>query len=242
MSWLFSRVLVEECSAASCSGGVPFAPSNSIPTPQAYLSPDRMTEFSRRSLFGMTFAHLTESRGEELLTWFLVGFRVKTSQSREMAQDLTAIGAGCGRKCDESLAKFDRDSCSWKTHQLLLFGGGGESLQIWPRWATWDATGVWVDSPWDHAATESACGSSLIRPTAQSWMAWKFKSISNLIRKNHSDGNIQEQSARCFRKMITPISNEIVMKWPEGWTDLKPLEMGKFQHWQQQHSRFCTGE
>lgn len=28
-----------------------------------------------------------------------------------------------------------------------------------------------------------------------------------------------------------------LMGWPTGWTDLKPLEMGKFQQWLQQHGK-----
>ena len=56
MSWLFSRALVAEYSEENCSDGQPSAPLNMTPTPQAYLSPDRMTAFYRLSRFGMTFA------------------------------------------------------------------------------------------------------------------------------------------------------------------------------------------
>ena len=86
MSWLFSRVLVEEYLGESSSDGEQSAPSSGNPTPQAYLHPDRMTAFSRPSRFGMTFAPLTESRGAELLTWFLEGFRAKTLAQQEKEQ------------------------------------------------------------------------------------------------------------------------------------------------------------
>jgi hypothetical protein len=79
MSWLFSQALAAEYSGAICSDGVPSVPSNSTPTPQAYCSPDKMTEFSRLSRFGMTFAPLMEDRGATLLTWFLADFHAKTS-------------------------------------------------------------------------------------------------------------------------------------------------------------------
>lgn len=74
----YSPDLVAAYSAESCSDGEPSAPSNANPTPHAYLPNDRMTVFSRLSRFGITFAHLTESRGTELLTWFMAGFPVKT--------------------------------------------------------------------------------------------------------------------------------------------------------------------
>jgi hypothetical protein len=35
---------------------------------------------------------------------------------------------------------------------------------------------------------------------------------------------------------LNPEFCEWLMGWPVGWTELKPLEMGKFQEWQQQHS------
>ena len=37
---------------------------------------------------------------------------------------------------------------------------------------------------------------------------------------------------------LNPPWVEWLMGWPIGWTDLKPLEMGKFRLWQQQHSAF----
>ncbi len=36
---------------------------------------------------------------------------------------------------------------------------------------------------------------------------------------------------------LNPTWVEWLMGWPLGWTDLKPLETGKFQEWQQQHGR-----
>jgi hypothetical protein len=37
---------------------------------------------------------------------------------------------------------------------------------------------------------------------------------------------------------LNPPFVEWLMGWPLEWTDLKPLEMDKFQEWQQQHSDF----
>ena len=87
MSWLFSRALVAEYSAASCSGGEPSAPLSANPMPQAYLPSDRTTDFCRPSRFGMTFAPLTEDRGADVLMWFLVGFRAKTSAAQAKEPD-----------------------------------------------------------------------------------------------------------------------------------------------------------
>ena len=69
MSWLYSQALEAEFLEANSLDGTPSAPSNPTPTPQAYLPNDRMTDFSRPSRYGMTFGPLTDSHGEELLTW-----------------------------------------------------------------------------------------------------------------------------------------------------------------------------
>ena len=82
MSWLFSQALVEEYLGDICSDGEPSALSNGNHTQQAYCWPDKMTEYSRLSRFGMMFKPLTESRGEELLMSYLADFPVRTSQSR----------------------------------------------------------------------------------------------------------------------------------------------------------------
>ena len=80
MSWLFSQVLVVEYLGENFSDGEQSVPLNGKPIQQAYLSPDKMTDFSRLSQFGMTYKPLMESRGEELLTLYLEAFRAKICQ------------------------------------------------------------------------------------------------------------------------------------------------------------------
>ena len=134
MSWLYSQALVAAFSEANCLDGTPSALSSGSPTPQAFLPPDRMTAFSRPSRFGMTFAPLTDTRGAELLTWFLAVFPARTFPPLARAQESTASGAGCGRTWPESLARWDRASSSWKTPQCSLLEGLDEFSETWPRW------------------------------------------------------------------------------------------------------------
>jgi len=134
MSWLYSRALVEAFSAGTCSDGKPSAPLSETPTPRAYLSPDKMTDFSRPSQFGMTFAPLTADLGEALLTWFLEGFHAKTSAQPAKAPESPDSAPDCGEKWPASLARFDLDSRSWKTRQFLLLGDSALFSETWPRW------------------------------------------------------------------------------------------------------------
>jgi hypothetical protein len=138
MSWHCSRVLVEAFSVGTCSDGGASAPSNTTPTPDQYYWPDKTTEHSRLSRFGMTCEPLTADRGAALLTWFLEASRAKTSaQLQETGpQESTGSVADCGPTWRASLAKFDRDTFSWKTAQFSLLGGLAAYLQTWPSWGS----------------------------------------------------------------------------------------------------------
>ena len=144
MAWTISRTLYEnwhssqaqavESLEVTCSDGAQSAPSNITPTQDQYYWPDKTTEHSRLSRFGMMCVPLTENHGQDVLMWFLADFPVRISASLERARDLTASEADSGEKWHESLAKFDPDSYSWKTRQCSLLEEWEQSLEIFPRW------------------------------------------------------------------------------------------------------------
>ena len=136
MSWHFSQALVAAYSAATCSDGVPSAPSSATPTPSAYCSPDRMTAVSRLSRSGMTFQPLTADHGEAVLTWCRAASLVRTSAPPGAGQESPAPGLAYGERWRESFAKYDPDSCSWRTRQCSLFEGLTSSSVTWPRWGS----------------------------------------------------------------------------------------------------------
>jgi hypothetical protein len=133
MSWLYSQALVAEYLGENFLDGEQSVPSNGNPTPQAYCAPDKMTAFSRLSRFGMTYKPLTDDLGKELLTSFLEAFPVKTSALQEKAQESQGNDQECGTTWRASLAKYDPDSCSWKTVQHSLFGDLESSSVTWPK-------------------------------------------------------------------------------------------------------------
>ena len=132
--WHCSQELEEEFSEDIYSDGKQSAQLSGNLTQLAYLSPDKMTKFSRLSRFGMTFKPLTESRGEDLLMWYREDFLAKTYPVLDEAQELTELGQACGAKWHELSAKYDLDSCSWKTHQCLWDEELHWSSVILPRW------------------------------------------------------------------------------------------------------------
>ena len=158
MSWLFSRALVAAYSEASCSAGGQSAPSNATPTPQAYCAPDRMTDFSRPSRFGMTFAPLTANHGEALLTWFLEGFPARIFPLLAVVPVSVASGPGSGKSLRGSFAKFDRATSSWKTRQLSLLGGSIPFSGTWPRWGTMRNGECWERQTWERRTKGTGSG------------------------------------------------------------------------------------
>jgi hypothetical protein len=134
MSWLFSQALVEAYSAANSLDGEPSVQSNGKPTQQAYCAPDKMTDFSRLSQFGMTFKPLSDIPGEELSMSSVVAFHVKILVPQEKAQELMENEAECGDKWHGSFVKYDPDLFLWKTHQCSLLGDLDEFLETWPQW------------------------------------------------------------------------------------------------------------
>ena len=133
---LATKLLVEEFLGDTYLDGEQSAPLSGSNIPQAYCALDKMTDFSRLSRFGMTYAPLTESRGEELLTSYLAGFLVKTSAQLGEVMDLTENDQECGEKWHGWLAKYDPDMSLWRTAQCSLLEDLNESLETLPRWGT----------------------------------------------------------------------------------------------------------
>ena len=134
MSWLFSQALVEEYLEGNSLDGEQSAPLSGSHTQQAYCAPDKMTDFSRLSRFGMTYKPLTDIPGEELLTLYLADSHAKTSVQQEKAQELTENEAECGEKWRASFTKYDHNTHSWKTHQCSLLEGLESFSETWPQW------------------------------------------------------------------------------------------------------------
>lgn len=233
MSWLISRALMEayanslsspglvaEYLVGTCSDGELCAPLSGSPTPQAFLSPDRMTAFSHLSQFGMTCRPLTEDLGAGLLTWFREASPARTSVLQAQAQALTESEAECGPTWRGSLAKYDPALRMWRTAQCSLLEDSAEFLETWPN------TGMTADGQcWELALSAP--------PTAANESGW-WPTPQRSDYKGASSGSKFDSRARQFRiwskgQNVTgaiypnPTAYEGLMGWPLGWTDLKPL-------------------
>ena len=278
MTWIFSEALIKDCenlrclpepevesSVDCCLDGERSAPLNTTPTQRVYSSPDKMTELSRLSRFGMTCELLTEGRGAELLTWYLEASRVRTSAPQEREQALTEREADYGRTWRESFVKFDLDTSSWRTAQCSLVEGLDVFSETWPRWG-WMRDGECCRQPKQGRLTnENVCGSSHMWPTptvcgnhnrkgasktsgdglatAVARTTWPTPATKGMCGgSHHLQMLLANTTAEEARQMsagnggaLNPTWVEWLMGWPLGWTGLKPLEMDKFQRWRAMH-------
>ena len=242
MSWLFSQALVAEFSADTCSDGGQSVPSKSNHIPQAYCSPDRMTEFSRLSRYGMTFAPLTADRGEDLLTSYLAAFRARTSAPPEKVLESPENAAACGSKWQELSVKYCLASSSWKTHHCLWEEVLPLSSVIFPRWGM-TRNGLLFQHPTsERPINVKGCGWSAPTPTASDHKRTPMKKwYANKPKTHSTPDDLAKWAVRqsgLDHARLEPSLWEWMMAFPPEWTELKPLETGKFQQWLQQHGCF----
>lgn len=241
MSWLFSRVLVEECLGGSSWDGEPFAELNVMPTQRGFWHRDKMTDVCQLSLFGQTWKPLTEEIGGELLKSFRRGFPVRISVSRIVElRGSKGSGVDCGPKWSGSFARFNPSSFSWKTRQLSLFGGLEEFSETWPAWGLMQGGECWeLKTP--EGVMRGNGGGVLPTPLASDW-----KGGTN--QPHSKTGKLRDDQFRHWLKIhfgLTypiPAHSEAVMGWPIGWSDFKPLEMDKFRWWQEWHGKSYQGK
>ena len=294
MSWLYSQDLVAEYLGENCLDGAQFALWSGTSTPQPFSPNDKTMGFWKLSRYGMTYKPLTDDHGKALLTSYLEASRAKTSASQEKAQESTGKEAGCGNTWRELSARYDRATCSWKTHQCLFIEDLPESSVILPRWGMirdgvlWEQTtsaphtvesgsGFWptpragnpgsrpngkggkvlaeeVKKPMWPTPTASTGGPEPEGETGRKLVTmvriWPAPSASDnrdrgdigspaILRRREKGKQIMlSQSVSTESGALNPDWVEWLMGWPIGWTDLKPLAMGRFRQWLRAHGEF----
>jgi len=243
MSWLFSQVLVVEYLGENSLDGKQSVPLNGNPTQQAYCLPDKMTDYSRLSRFGMMFKPLTESRGEELLMLYRAGFHAKTLAQPEKAVELKAKEVECGNKWQELLAKLDPNTLLWKTAQCSLLEDLEQSFQIWPKWGSMRNGECYRQPMLAQITSENECGSLRKYPTpnASDGQRGTMPNWKPVRPSGHPAQYPLGQALRDLTGIVgkpNPMFVEWLMGWPLQWTDLKPLETGKCHSVQQQHGNY----
>lgn len=177
-----------------------------------------------------------EGHGEDLSMSSLEDSLAKTYPSQGKGPESKVIDQGCGAKWRESFAKLIPSTRSWKTAQHSLFEDLELSLGIWPRWGSM-RNGECFHAEMSAAFTYgSESGLSLPTTGANEWKGSQKKRYSG--SPDFRGAKMSEGLRTCESDPIylNPSFAELVMMFPSGWSDLRPLEMRKFHEWQQQHS------
>jgi len=120
--------------ATSCSDTNASVPSKSNPIASRSYQQGKQTVVFRGFPYLQMCASSTGDRGEDSLTLCAAGSHARTFQQPDAARESRASGRDSGEKWPASLAKYDHDTCSWRTHQFSLRGDLEPFSETWPRW------------------------------------------------------------------------------------------------------------
>jgi len=193
-------------------------------------SKDSETESFQSSQSGMTLGRSMEILGADQLTLFAVDSRARTSVVPEKEMESVESGADYGRRWQEWYAKWDQESCSWKTPHYLLDGGLGSFSGIFTN------SGMMLDGECFQLER--------LVPTISESESTSWPTPSGVRGKAHCVGAISEWggSQNPFRgtsdrNLRCPDFEEWMMGWPESWTAPMPYAMDKFQRWLNLHGK-----
>ena len=239
MSYTYLQEQGEE-SLAECFSAIPASVLSKLNlTAERSYSKGNGMESCQNSQSGMMYEHSTESRGEEKPTSSAVDSRAKTSVSpgvglaESMGQE-----ADCGERWPEWFAKLDRTTSSWRIRQLWLFADLDKSLETWPKWGTMLDGECWeLETP--EGCMNEIASRLLHLPTLGKN---EFKGSARRRFRGSKDfhgAKMLEGLRTCEQDQmyIRPDFAEIMMNFPTGWTELRPLETHKIQQWLNLHGK-----
>jgi len=224
-----------EVSSAGCFSDIPQSVLLNLNlTAEKSYSKDNETASYQSFQSGMMSAPSTEFRGEGKSMSSAEDSRARTFQAQGGGLELKASEADSGQKWPESLAKYDRNSRSWRTAQCLLFEDLTECLAIFPRWGMMHDGELWERTMLALPTEENESG---FLPTV-------VKVDSKGTSRKRFRGSLDFRGGKAIEGLRTSLNDplyihpdfaEWMMGWPIEWTGLGPLEMDKFQLWLQQH-------
>ena len=227
MSYTFLQEQGEASSAGCFSDIEPFVRSRLNLTAEKSSCNDSETGYCLGSRSGTMCEPSTESRGEELQTLCVAGFRVQTSVLLEKAQALKEKTLDSGRKWQGSFAKYDHNTSSWKTAQCLLFGGLEGFSETWPRWGLMQDGECFRLEMLEHDTSVRGSG------------YWPTPLTDSSTSISFGTETAYAKARRLFGLNLIPKAWEHLMGWPVGWTNADgPLETDSFQKWLNWHGRF----
>lgn len=235
MSWHYLQGPAAASWAGSCSAGAPSALAKLIPSRAACCSRGSATDCSPRFPYGMTFEPSTAARGAGTSTSLAGVSHAKTLAAPASASASPASARGCGMSLLASLARYDREACSWKTAQISFPGASASCSVIWPRWGLMRGGACWELATPVRRTAESESGSWPTPTVSMARRGW------GITKAGHNYGPAAIANVAAYKRAhgyaAHPIMLEWLMGWPLGWTALEPLGTVKFRRWLRSHGR-----
>lgn len=201
--------------------GTPYVLSKLMSTANVFCCRDSATECYSDSQSGTIYGHLTDAHGAVTSMSLAGASPAKHSAVLRMAKTRQKI---CGQKCSELSEKYYQHTSSPKMsaktrslkHKRTLKKLDLSHVVAEYRRKTWVVTTYGQDIGYLPTPTTKA------NWAADSMQKWPSSRLAVKIFGRPS-----------------PETNEWLMGWPIGWTDLRPLGMDKFQRWQRSHGLCC---
>ncbi len=112
--------------------------------------------------------------------------------------------------------------------------GLGRLVKMWPTPTAGDSKNAANRTATRHNPKSKHHSGTTLVDAVRMWPTPTVQDSKNNGAPSQMDRNTKPLNAEAGGK-LNPTWVEWLMGWPLGWTDLKPLEMDKFQQWQQQH-------
>lgn len=227
------------------------AQSKSKVIPEKFFWQGSLTEAYLHSLSGTTLppSESTTQTREAILNGcekgernssFVAGSRncAKTLALPETELASQVSEADFGLSKQGSFAKWSQSTSIWRIVQRSLFEDLELSLEQWPRWGSMLNGVCYQEQMPAQSICEKEFGFSLPTPGKNEG---KGSSKKRFLNSPHFRGAKTSEGLRICEDdptYLNPLFAELIMMFPLGWTDLRPLEMHKFREWRQQHGEF----
>jgi hypothetical protein len=232
MSYTYLQEQGEE-SSAECFSDIPqYVLSRLNLTAEKSCSNGNETESCQSSQSGMMYAPSMAIRGEEKSMSFAEGSLARISAQPVRVLESKANEADSGKRWQGLLVKYDQDMFSSKTVLCSEQEDSALFSKTLPKWGMMQDGECLERTMSEHLTKDNESG---LWPTPQR-VDYKGTSRDSAFQQRAAQYNLWSMGQREHSTIYpSPTAYEAIMGWPMQWTELKPLEMGKFQRWLDLH-------
>ena len=255
MSWLYLPGQDLDCLPVNgCLDIESCAMSKKIGTELKFSKPELEMDISTMRPSGETLEHSTGNPGVDAWILSLRASRANRSPV-EVSGEEKRMSAMDGRIPFALFERYNPRGYFWKTAQtsLTFLENTNSPVISKPLLKSFPKRGIWVHGvvyrlpAWERYTKGSGCGllPTPVKGDGKSFYVATRRSAERVLRKDYGASSAQMHwmmygviSQDLKKGWANPAFGELMMGCPIGWSDLKPLGMGKFQQWLDSHGDF----